>query len=171
MLVCAVITHSLREARVVARQCLDEDLGTTLGPADEGGLPCGGRLVRLDVDRLCTRRGRPQQLLAHDRANRAAMAVGQQAAVPDAMQAGGPHMQQEAVHELGAAQGHDLAARAASGEVGLENSLTSGGSGRSVSVSRRLLSTLHGACAPHASRGIIGFAKAVQRYLASEQRG
>ena len=70
-------------------------------PAHEGGLALGGRLVGVDVDRLQARGGRLPQLFAHGGEAGAAMAVGQQAVVPDAVQAGGQHVQQEAAHELG----------------------------------------------------------------------
>ena len=91
---CSWRTHRGWPAdRRAAQQDLDDDQGSTAVPADEGGRALGGRLVVVDVDGLVASRGWSQQLFAHGGEAGATIPVGQQAVVPDAMQAGGQHVQ------------------------------------------------------------------------------
>ena len=89
-------------------------------PADEGRRRCVGQYVGLLVFAECggLRRDDMQQLERQCEVVLAS-AVGQQAIVPDAMEAAGQHMQQESAHELLGRQRHGLVARASLGAVGL----------------------------------------------------
>lgn len=101
----------------ISGKTLNDDHGVAAVPADEGGT-CG-RKVGTDV--CVANRGdwywHPRQECARCGQAGLAAAVGQQAVMPNAVEAAGQHMQQEAAHEFLRRQRHDLVARSALGAV------------------------------------------------------